>query len=46
MVEETEYDDVEECDHTYDNDYIDDNVDDDYVGHNGRGDGVRRCSGV
>ena len=47
MAEETEYDAVVDCDHSYDNDYIDDNVDnDDYVGHDGRGDGVRRCSGV
>ena len=46
-AKETLYDDVVECYHPYDNDYIDDNVDnDDYVGHDGRGDGVRRCSGV
>ena len=38
MVEETEYDDVVEYDHSYDND--------DYVGDDGRGDGLRLCSGV
>ena len=46
-AKETVYNDVVECDHLYYNDYIDDNVDnDDYVGDDGRGDGVRRCSGV
>ena len=35
MEKETVYDDVFECDHSYDND-----DDDDYVGDDGRGDGV------
>ena len=47
MAEETVIGDVRECYHSYDNDYIDDNVDNaDYVGDDGRGDGVRRCSRV
>ena len=45
MVEETVYDGVVECDHSYDNDYINDD-NDGYVGDDGRGDGVGRCSGV
>ena len=51
------YDDVVEYDHSYDNDYTNDDNDgyydndytndnDGYVGDDGRGDGVGRCSGV